>query len=132
MPVAIVGDDELDSVVQEEDIEEANLIGPNSSSHPSTSSSNNIAVGVLIGVVDDDGGGNDDVIITPLQQHQTANVDSMYYDWTRDHGEVVYPPCCFDAIVLFDETGNGTGFGVCLMIAIMVIVRIYIWMLIDH
>ena len=58
----------------------------------------------------------------------------MYYDWTREEeGIVVYPPCCFDAIdkILFDETGNGTGFGVCLMIAIMVIVRIYIWILIG-
>ena len=34
----------------------------------------------------------------------------MYYDWTREEGEVVYPACCFDAIdmILFDETGNGT------------------------
>ena len=76
MSVAIVGDDELDSVVQEEDIEEANLIGPNSSSHPSTSSSNNIAIGVLIGVVDDDNDG-DDIIVTNLQQQ--TEVDSMYY-----------------------------------------------------
>lgn len=69
MPVAIAGDDELDSVVQEDDIEDhIDYICSNSSSRPSTSSSNNIAVGVLIGVVDDDDDGNNDVIITPLQQ----------------------------------------------------------------
>ena len=56
----------------------------------------------MIGVVDDDDDdddGNDDVIITPLQQQQqTANVDYMYYDWTREEDEVVYPACCFDSI----------------------------------
>jgi len=50
MPVAIVGDDELITVLQEEDIEDnIDYICSNSSSHPSTTSSNNIAVGVLIG-----------------------------------------------------------------------------------
>ena len=49
----------------------------------------------MIGVVDDIG--NDgDIIVTNLQQE--AEVDSMYYDWTREEeGEVVYPACCFDA-----------------------------------
>ena len=56
------GDDELDSVVQEDDIEDhIDYICSNSSSHPSTSSSNNIAVGVLIGVVDDDDGNDDGI-----------------------------------------------------------------------
>jgi len=48
MSVAIVGDDEHNSVRDDED--NIDYICSNSSSHPSTSS-NNIAVGVLIGVV---------------------------------------------------------------------------------
>ena len=91
MSVAIVGDDELDSAVQDGDNIE--YISSNSSSHPSTSSSNNIAVGVLIGVVDDDE--NDGIIVTNLQQE--TGVDSMYYDWTREEINL-YPACCFDAI----------------------------------
>jgi len=51
----------------------------------------------------------------------------MYYDWIREEDEVAYPPCCFDAIdkILLGEDGNGTGFGVCIMIAIMVILGMY-------
>jgi len=57
-------------------------------------------------VVDDDE--NDDIIITNLQQE--TEVESMYYDWTREEGGVVYPPRCFDAIdkILLGEDGNGT------------------------
>ena len=72
MSAAIVGDDELSSVLQDDGNIEA-MNGSNSSSHPSTSSSDNIAIGVLIGVVDDDDG-NDDVIVTNLQQE--TGVDS--------------------------------------------------------
>ena len=87
MSVAIVGDDELSFVLQDDgDIED---ICSNSSSHPSTTS-NNIAVGVLIGVVDDDDyDGNDDVIITPLQQQQTANVDSMIMIGLETTGSII-------------------------------------------
>ena len=52
----------------------------------------------------------------------------MYYDWTREEeGIVVYPPCCFDAIdkILLGEDGNGTGFGICLMMTILLILGMY-------